>query len=44
MITLRTNLQVSTAERSQSDHFGQVLPLAGTDYQNPAAPFDGGRS
>lgn len=43
MITRKFNpTSVSTAERTQSDHLGRRLPLAGTDYQALAAPFNGG--
>ena len=42
MITTNDKNQVDTAGRIQLDHLGRRLPLAGTDYQTPAAPFDGG--
>ena len=45
MITMNISLnKVSTAERTQSDRFGQTLPLVGTSHQCPAAPFDGGNA
>gem|GEM_PF-3204548 len=43
MITINLALnQVSTTAKSQSDRFGQRLPLVGASHQYPAAPFDGG--
>ncbi len=33
-----------TVERIQSGHLGRRLPLAGANYQTPAAPFHEGCS
>ena len=42
MFTINPTKTNRGAERVQSDHLGRRLPLAGTDNQTPAAPFNGG--
>ncbi len=44
MFATHTTKINSPAEQAQSDRLGRRLPLIGTRYQTPAAPFDGGCS